>query len=135
MLNNREIEFRAYNKTLEKMCNVDTIFFKKESVLVALENGTEEQWAFKDIVLMQYTGVEDNAGVKIFEGDYLEKSMMDDVQQKSYVFYEDGIPFCGYPGGKKRPINTSKIHHLGWVPIRGKDGFFVKGNIFDKGLK
>ena len=135
MFKSRDVEFRAYSKVHDKMLNVNTIFFKEKYVLISLEDNTEEQWDFKDIVLMQYIGIKDNAGVKIFEGDYMKNNMLDNVQQKSYVFYESGIPFYGYPNGKKRPINSSKINYLGWVSIRSQDGFFVDGNIFVKGLE
>jgi len=132
MLQCKEIEFRAYNKITKEICSVVDISFRKNFVTVMLQDKeTYKEWNFNNIVLMQYIGVLDNKGNKIFEGDYLKNNFINNISKRAYVFYDEGIPFYGYKGGKKRPINVSKLHRLGWLSIEGEDGFEIDGNIFN----
>lgn len=100
MKHEREIGFRAFVKSKKKMLPVtDLCFNETEAVGVSGCGNAKctlcvDWYNFDDVVLMQYTGLKDKNGKKIFEGDIVAFSEDDFHVFNSQVEYfsEDGYP-------------------------------------------
>lgn len=60
----REIKFRAWNTRLQEMEYIDDLYWFEENF--CHQNGDN------DYVIMQYTGLQDAKGNKVYEGDIVE---------------------------------------------------------------
>lgn len=106
----RPIEFRVWHKPTQQMHYVSSIDFDQQEIIPRLPEGaTEEQLdyandnplKFEDCELMQFTGLLDSQGTKIWESDILayefeEKDDQGDERQYEYhieVEFEHGCFF------------------------------------------
>lgn len=111
----REIKFRAWLKKEKKTVDVSLIDLYYKGILfpsepdVYSENGYDgEGREFKDIELMQFTGLKDVDGVEIYEGDILKKG--NDVDVVEWTNDYAGFHLKkGYPIFNVDIINKYKI--------------------------
>ncbi|EOC0750380.1 YopX family protein [Listeria monocytogenes] len=79
----REIEFRAFVKETKKMLPVTDLCFNETEAVGVSGCGDPncplcvDWYSFDDVVLMQYTGLKDKNGKKIFEGDIVNCKFFD----------------------------------------------------------
>lgn len=118
----REIEFRCwYDNHMHKVNNVD--FRHKYIDLYAADTIN-----FEEGILMQYTGLKDKNGVKIFEGDIIHHDNI--VDNADYVVeYKEGI-YCGVRDNKYR---SEEKMYLKLYMVELSD-LEVIGNIYEKNL-
>lgn len=108
----REIEFRAWHKEAEFMFDV---YGLSSTAVEEKRNGISYIYSRKDVVLMQYTGLKDKNGKKIYEGDMVKN----DVDTGVVFWHEARAMF----------LVDSSLTDI--APMDDWDNFEVIGNIYD----
>lgn len=134
-MSRREIRFRAWDKKNKEMCSGFDLVFDGKDKLQSLRH---DDWiqdddfnpsggfeSPEDFILMQFTGLKDKNGMKIWEGDIIETG----YGGARVIVWEDGCFHARHPNyepGKDMP--SFPVHFYGvnpdLLPI-------VLGNIYE----
>lgn len=126
--------FRAWDKVNEEMLNVDIIDLFLEEIRVLKDDGTVFAMKFRNIELMQSTGLKDRNGVEIYEGDILLNTASENQEdwKKWRVHYADGRFLIDY---KQIPKDKRKRKNLELEDLCEDNvwlyGLEVIGNIYE----
>lgn len=129
----REIKFRAWDKTDSEMVGVDLIVFNDKTTTdkAHILDELNDVHYLNEIVLMQYTGLKDKNGVKIYEGDIVRK-LSGDYKLGKVVFEFGMFCFesigCGIYAGSDAFLY---IHSLHYKEYNSNNNYEVIGNIYE----
>lgn len=117
-------KYRAWDKANKEMLNVDVLDFFFEEIRVLNDDGSVFSMKFENIILMQSTGLKDENGTEIFEGDIVKAvsfarwiGVVKYSEEKTAFMFKDSDT-SGY---RDEYVFLSQF----------EDGFEVLGNIYE----
>ena len=128
----REINFRAWHIKDKVMTMVDELHFPQGGIMV-FDGCCYRGWEGKDMVIMQYTGLKDKNGVKIYDGDLCEDESINNGGYLEVVWNDKHCWGCKVHD-KSHVLSNGLTFPL-WQWDRCKENAFrqltVIGNIYD----
>lgn len=119
------LTFKAYHKENKELLDVERIYFSDEIVFLRRETERSTTWFeedFKNVEILQSTGLKDKNGVEIFQGYVVKGHTL--INGKNYRIIGK-VEYVG-TSFKVREINK----HEGFLePLNGN--FEVLGNIYE----
>lgn len=114
----RAIKFRAWHKTAKKMVVIDALLWSTDGYLAHTSDGLSGSGHLADIVLMQYTGVDDKNGTPIYEHDVVRYYDSYQKEERWVVIWNEDNRSYDFP--------RNLAAWPGWLPIE------IIGNIHEQ---
>ena len=86
-------KFRAWDKEFKEMVQVNALLLDDQAIMATYKNGSVTKEDMKSYDLMQSTGLKDDFGKEIFEGDVILWTYWDEFEDsgRAKVIFDNGM--------------------------------------------